>query len=235
MKEIAFLKECSHPSIMRAFDEGVLHDEYPFLIAEYLPLTVQDVIRRGQATTVSKITYAVQMLSALAYLAALPIPVIHRDIKPRNMFIKAHSCVLGDFGLMKLVDVDASEDAQILKDSAGLGMPFGYRTPDLVAYLNHGNPPTPKSDVFQLGLVVAELFSGKNPQRPANDFLAPVQLNRLGSIPGTMRDVITNLIDRMLEPEPSKRESAAEFLDAWQGVLMAAAKQALALEGKIFL
>jgi len=39
----------------------------------------------------------------------------------------------------------------------------------------------------------------------------------------------------MLEPEPSKRGSAAEFLDAWQGVLLAAAKQSLALEGKIFL
>jgi hypothetical protein len=50
-------------------------------------------------------------------------------------------------------------DRPLLKESLDWGMPRAYRTPDLVAYLRGGPPPTPKSDVFQLGLVLAELFT----------------------------------------------------------------------------
>lgn len=37
LKEIEFLASCSHPAIMRVFDEGVYKDRYPFVVADYLP------------------------------------------------------------------------------------------------------------------------------------------------------------------------------------------------------
>jgi serine/threonine protein kinase len=230
LHEIQFLKTCNHPSIMRVFDEGVLFDQYPFVVAEYLPSTLYSVIRANAASTVEKASFTLQLLSALEYLGQIPTPVIHRDIKPQNIFVKGHSCVLGDFGLMK----QSSDDLSGFKESVGVGMPFRYRTPDLVNYLVDGQPPTCASDVFQLGLVVAELFTGKNPQRPADKFTDPVQLDPLAKIPGAMERGIANLINRMLDADPRQRDSAAKLLDPWQGVFLDAAKRAHALEGRVF-
>ena len=219
---------------MRVFDDGLFYDEFPFVVAEYLPHTLQQVIRSERTPTAVKVSYTLQLLSALGYLASLTQPVIHRDIKPQNIFIKGHSCVLGDFGLMKFVDAEDNDDQEVLKESLGAGMPARYRTPDLVDYLNGKAKPTTKSDVFQLGLVIAELFTGRNPQRPAKNFTDPVEVDTLGNIPGAMSPGIANLIRRMLIADPVSRDSAAKFIDPWQGVFLSAIDRAHALEGRVF-
>jgi serine/threonine-protein kinase len=157
---------CNHPSVMRVFDSGVFiinQEEFPFVVTEYLPLTFRDKIRGQNATIVEKISYVLQLLSVLNYLDTLPTPVVHRDIKPENIFLKGQSCVLGDFGLMKFLDGQDEVDREIFKESIGLGMPYFYRTPDLIAYAKKESGITTKSDVFQLGLVTSELFTGRNP------------------------------------------------------------------------
>jgi serine/threonine protein kinase len=237
LKEFQFLRTCNHPSIMRVLDEGIFYDVHPFLIAEYLPNTLNKVIRAGTSSLTSKVSFTLQLLSALSYLSSLDPPVIHRDIKPENIFVKGFSCVLGDFGLMKHAQSNVEDDLSAFKESLGAGMPFRYRTPDLVAYLTNGTTPTPKSDVFQLGLVVAELFTGKNPLRfsPSDDpFSAPIELNPLVRIPGALSAGIANLISRMLELDPQSREAAAKFLDPWLGVFSDASIRSHALEGRIF-
>ena len=234
LAEVEFLKQCSHPSVMRVYDDGTFYDQLPFVVAEYLPNTLQQVIRSERTPTALKVSYTLQLLSALVYLAGLPAPVIHRDIKPQNIFIKGHSCVLGDFGLMKFVDVADNDDREVLKESLGVGMPARYRTPDLVRYLNGEALPTPKSDVFQLGLVTAELFTGHNPQRWAKDFTDPVELDPLGVVPGAMSAGIANLIKRMLLMDPSARDPAAKFIDPWQGIFLSAVERAHALDGRVF-
>jgi serine/threonine protein kinase len=93
----------------------------------------------------------------------LPTPVVHRDIKPKNIFLKGQSFVLGDFGLIKLLNGHDEADHNIFKESVGFGMPYFYRTPDLIAYGKRESGITTKSDVFQLGLVAIELFTGRNP------------------------------------------------------------------------
>jgi serine/threonine protein kinase len=166
LAERDFLEEsCSHPAIMRVFDTGVFVNEdgeFPFVVTEYLPFTLADKMRSRSATTVEKVSYTLQLLSALVYLDSLPVPVVHRDIKPKNIFLKGQSCVLGDFGLMKFIDKNDEVDREIFKESVGPGMPYYYRTPDLIAYARYESSISTKSDVFQLGLVVAELFTGRN-------------------------------------------------------------------------
>jgi serine/threonine protein kinase len=234
LQEIEFLKTCEHPSIMRVFDTGVYHDEYPFVVAEYLPDTLRTVIARGTTPITPKIAYTLQLLSALDYLANLAPAVVHRDIKPENMFLKGHSCVLGDFGLMKRVGTPDAPDQTVLKESVGAGMPWSYRTPDLVTYYRREGPITSKSDIFQLGLVVAELFTGKNPLRPHKTFADPVELNRLSGVHGALAEPILDLIGHMLVIDPEDRDPAAKFVDAWQGVFFDAIERAHALEGRVF-
>src|SRR5262249_34043656 len=160
------------PAIMRVFDEGLfryrvagVENEYPFVVAEYLPQTLYHVIRTGTADVAQRVTIAVQLLSALSFLEHSVPQAVHRGIKPQNIFVKWRSCVLGDFGLMKLLDGIDEEDKLVLKESVGPGMPFLYRTPDLVAYARNEAPLTIKTDVFQLGLVLTELFTGRNPAK----------------------------------------------------------------------
>jgi serine/threonine protein kinase len=151
---------------MRVYDTGVFRngsDEFPFIVAEYLPQRLFDVIRGNTASVTQKLSYAIQLLSAISHLSYIKPAVVHRDIKPQNILVKGGSCVLGDFGIMKLLDGNIEEDRETFKGSIGLGMPFFYRTPDLITYARNEGDITTKSDVFQLGLVLAELFTGRNP------------------------------------------------------------------------
>jgi len=231
LNEIKFLEQCDHPCIMRVFDNGVFYDQHPFLVAEYLPGTLYSLMRAGGISVVVKISFALQLLSALAYLHQLDTPVIHRDIKPKNIFVKGRSAVLGDFGLLKHINAETAEDREVFKESVGFGMPFRYRTPDQVAYFRGEAAITAKSDVFQLGLVLAELFTRRNPERPATAFDAPVEIDALGTIPGALSGGIASVINRMLARDPNQRDSAATFMDPWEGIFRAAVSQAHALEG----
>lgn len=148
----------------------------------------------------AKMAYAVQLLSALEYLSDPEVTVVHRDIKPANVFIKGGSCELGDFGLMKRLTVNRELDQELLKISVGPRMPKNYRTPDLVEYYKGGPAPTEKSDVFQLGLLFAEMFSGANPQKPmaTGDFSEPVELRKFfieGGLGRPLKDLIVPRLD----------------------------------------
>src|ERR1700758_1315148 len=45
LAEVKFLQRCDHPAVMRVFDEGLYLDEHPFVVVEYLPNTLSDVLR----------------------------------------------------------------------------------------------------------------------------------------------------------------------------------------------
>jgi serine/threonine-protein kinase len=237
-QEAAFLRQCTHPSIMRIYDNGVYvpageRKEYPFVIVDYLPNTLFDLIR-SSTTSAERISYTLQLLSALSYLAHHIPPVVHRDIKPRNIFIKGKSCVLGDFGLMKFLDAQDDVDHQVYIESVGTGMPFFYRTPDLIAYAKERIPLSAKSDVFQLGLVTAQAFTGWNPQRKVEAFTDELTLESIRYIPGTLGPRIKDLIEKMLTNDPTARPSANDLIDPWEGIFREVVDQCQRLEGRVF-
>lgn len=237
MHEVRFLKDCEHPGVLRVYDDGTYLEHHPFVVVEYLPRTLLDVVRGGRAALVDKLSFALQLVSTLNYLGQLHPPVIHRDIKPQNIFVKELSCVLGDFGLMKRLDDSTDKiDEEAFKQSVGPGMPFYYRTPDLVDYFRDGALPTTKSDVFQLGLVLALLFTGRNPQRRAehDDFRSDVRLEPLGTIRGAFGEQIAGIVKSMLEYDPNNRPTTTALLEAWRGLFFEAAKRIHAVEGFVF-
>jgi serine/threonine protein kinase len=236
LQETKLLFELDHPCILRVFDEGIFQTAqggYPFTIADYLPNTLQELLQRD-IPLIEKLAFSLQLLSALAYLADHDPKVVHRDIKPANIFIKGRSCVLGDFGLMRVLDQNTETDREVLKESIGPGMPFFYRTPDLVAYARNETDITEKSDVFQLGLVLAQLFTGWNPCRRAQDHLSPVQTDQIAHIPGKLGGSIGATLTRMLSPDPKERPSATNLLGAWRANFLDAALHQHELEGRAF-
>lgn len=241
LAEVEFLQTCQHPAILRIFDRGdyklgrTAAEAAPFVVAEYLPQTLRTAMRANRVRLVDKVSYSMQLVSALTYLATLDPPAVHRDIKPENIFLKGGSCVLGDLGLMKrLTASNAADDRELVKTSIGAGMPFYYRTPDLVAYLKDGVPLTTKTDVFQLGLVLAELFTGRNPLKAPEDFVDPIALEPLGRIGSKFARRITGQLKRMLDLDPAKRPAAFELSDGWEGIFRDVVDSTIDVEGRAF-
>lgn len=235
--EVQFLTSAEHPSIMRVFDTGVYKQEdgdYPFVIAEYLPTTLSISMKRRNIDVPTKLSYAMQLVSALRYLANLDPAVVHRDIKPQNIFIKGNSCVLGDFGLMKLLDNSRTDDRTVYKESIGPGVPFFYRTPDLISYAQNKSDVDCKSDVFQLGLVLSELLTGWNPLKPAKKHLDPIELKPLGDIKSQqIGGWVASILHDMLSTKPDERPSADDVYMRWQKAFLISAKAANKLNGRV--
>lgn len=234
-KEIEFLRECDHPSIIRLYENGEHNYKgkpYPFYVMDYMPNTLQNEIVKGPLTIEKTFIYTTQILSAICYLKQKGI--LHRDIKPENIFINGSQAILGDFGLMKEVtskDIDIDDDIENLKESIfsdisiGDAMPFNFRTPQLVKYMNEKTPLNYKSDVFQFGISVVMMFTGINPTVRANKKSDDVKL--IDFIDKIMGDVgktkfgnyIINIINHMLnldedmikDPEDLLRLSTITF------------------------
>ena len=223
--EVAFLKDCNHPAVMRVFDVGSHTEDsskgkvdYPFVVIEYLPKTLRHSMRE-EVSIREKIAFTLQLLSALDYLANRTPPIVHRDIKPENILVRGTSCVLADFGLLKSGDgIDPTVDLRV-EPSTGIRFPRLYPTPDLLAYCkdDRSTQLSPKSDVFQLGPVVAELFTGELPMEPRTKPFDPIVMRQLGPVRSSQGAAIRGHILTMLNIDPAQRPAAADLFDAWEG------------------
>ncbi|MBL8794738.1 MAG: protein kinase [Planctomycetia bacterium] len=209
MREMGVLRDCHHPAIVRVFDDGVIGDDRPFFVMEYLPHNLREAIKENKLDELAKLSVVMQLLSTLDYLARREPYVVHRDIKPQNIFLKSASCVLGDFGL-----IYHDWTAETKTKSSIPQMAQMYRTPELVAFHNTGVKPTPASDVFQLGLVVAELFTGKNPLRPGGAS-KPIKLDEIDNISGPLGPSIKTRLEEMLAIPTGSRLPASRLLPLW--------------------
>ena len=211
MREVHVLRDCNHPAIVKVFDEGMLGDGRPFFVMEYLPDTLGKAMKESHLDEKAKVSIVMQLLSALDYLSRRDPYIVHRDIKPKNIFLKAGTCVLGDFGLV-FQDVAAATTSQ--SEGTIPAMPQMYRTPELIDFHTTGKKPPPASDVFQLGLVAAELFTGKNPLRPSGPE-KPVQLEPLAVMPGPDGETIKARLEEMLVINTKQRLPAGRLLPFW--------------------
>ena len=104
LREAAFLSKCNHPAILTQFDYGTFttsQNQFPFMVTNFMPETLSKKMR-DEIPFELKLKFSCQLLSAVAFLQSQHI--IHRDIKPNNVFISNDNVVLGDFGLIKKID-----------------------------------------------------------------------------------------------------------------------------------
>ena len=237
VKEAEFLKSHSHPAIVKVLEVGIARladkdgaHEHPYQVQKLYgaPLSVA---LRGDVPMIYRVLWTIQLLSALRYLSTQDDWVVHRDIKPANIFLDGSTAVLADFGMMRRkseFNAGQNDDSEVLRTK----MPLNYRTPDLVQYLRCGTIPSPTTDVFQLGLVVAEMFFKWNPlkQGKIDD---DIVLAELVATTGHHQSRIKDLVGRMLVLEPQNRELPDALLDDWDGVLHTIADGYSSLEGRV--
>lgn len=227
-RERDFMRGLRHPSILRLTDRGRYSSngqETQFYVCDYYTRTLEEVISQGKCTLARKLCYALQLSSALAYLADQRPAVIHCDIKPANIFVDGLNCALADFGLMRSHDI---HDVRELGPSL-----HTYRSPDIVGYLTGQEALTPKSDVFQLGLTLAELFTGQNPCKSAESGSEPVEIAPLRPISGQLGNRIFTLLEWMLKAAPYERPTASFTIDIWQGILFDAIQALQQFEDRV--
>jgi serine/threonine-protein kinase len=147
--EVRLARQVSHPNVCRVYDIGEVDGQH-FLSMEYIDgEDLAGLIRRiGRLPADKGIDVARQLCAGLA--AAHDRGVLHRDLKPANVMLDGRGRVrITDFGLARLKDEDADVGVQA-------GTP-AYMAPEQLA----GQGVTERSDLYSLGLVLFEVFTGK--------------------------------------------------------------------------
>ena len=143
--------------------------------------------------------------------------IVHRDVKPANLLIRADgTVVVADFGIAL-----GTAHTALTSSGAILGTP-AYLAPEQVL----GQAASPRSDVYALGIVAYECLTGRRPFVGDNPFAVAMQ--RVGQPPPPLDpDVppaVAAVVERALAPDPALRwASAAEFAAASSTALTAPA------------
>jgi eukaryotic-like serine/threonine-protein kinase len=151
-REAKILAQCDHPNIIKVLDFGT-HGSFFYISFEYFPSkSLREFTREHDLSEHEKISIVFQV--ALALQSAHQKGIIHRDIKPENILVDENVLVkLADFGLAQL-----SDERALTQKTTVVGTP-GYMSPEQIL----GEKLTGQSDLFSLGIVMQELFTGKNP------------------------------------------------------------------------
>jgi serine/threonine protein kinase len=161
-REARAASSLNHPGICTIYELNGTADS-PFLVMELLEGSSLDKLSRGHAMPYPKLVeLGVQLADALD--AAHRKGILHRDIKPGNIFLtNSGQAKLLDFGLAKLNNAGAGPDASTaLNTQTHLGSAMGT-----VAYMSpeqaRGEPLDTRSDLFSLGVVLYEMATGRHP------------------------------------------------------------------------
>jgi serine/threonine protein kinase len=198
----------SHPGIAAIYDyyDGTTAEGEvalsPFLVMENVPgEPLSSVLARDGALSADH-TLDVIAQAAFALQAAHDAGVIHRDVKPGNILLRPDGVVkITDFGISR-----ATNSLPLTVTGAVMGTAF-YLSPEQAS----GQPLTPASDVYSLGVVAYECLAGVRPftgETPAAVALAQVR-DEPPAMGDGVRPEVAALVLRMLAKSPEDRPPSA--------------------------
>lgn len=203
--EARVLAELGHPHIVRHVAHGATLDGTPYLVMEWLEgRSLAARLNEGRLSQTDAIDLATNVASALA--AAHARGIVHRDVKPSNVFLvdgSVRAARVLDFGLAQA----AAPGARLTRTGSVIGTP-GYMAPEQ-AQGSRGRA-TARVDVFSLGALLFECLTGK----PAFEgdgvmaILARVLLEEAPRVRAILPDIpeeLDTLVARMLSRVPEAR------------------------------
>lgn len=203
-EEVQLLSSLEHPNIV-AHRESFQDNGKFYIAMEYVDggdLSDKISSRKTPFSEDEILKIFIQICFALKYIHEKK--VVHRDIKPQNVFLTHLGIVkLGDFGVAR-----ALEGTQDMCKTV-IGTPY-YLSPEVWS----NQPYSTKTDIWSLGCILYELcmlnrpFNGRSPQQ----LFAAVIRGHYNKVSMKYTSALRKLIDSMLNPNPDARPSAAEIL-----------------------
>jgi serine/threonine protein kinase/tetratricopeptide (TPR) repeat protein len=233
-REVLLAKRVTHPNVCRIFD-FFRHSDSPakgaergrelmFVSMELLRgETLSERLRRvGRINTDEALSLVSQITAALD--AAHSVGVLHRDLKPGNIFLvatdsaKSARVVVTDFGLALSLEEYSESSLTPLTANEFLGTP-AYMSPEQI----QSRELTPASDIYSLGLVMYQMVTGVRPFEDETPIV--MAANRLNkpvpspcSVDPSVDRVWESVIVKCLDRDPQRRfQSAAQVSNALRG------------------
>ena len=216
-REVEAAARLRHPRCLRAL--ALERDDHHVYVAyEYVPgKTLRQCIRSGELDDAASVEVGAQVLDALAHAHGKK--VLHRDVKPGNVMVEDQdklSVRLLDFGLAQF------EEAETLTAAGDVPGTLAYIAPERLA----GREANGAADVWSVGVLLWESLAGRHPFSSFSPLETAKRVQEgappLASLRPDLPRALTATVDRMLDPEPSRRpgakEAAARLRIAWDEV-----------------
>ena len=209
----------NHPNILSIYHIGT-HDGAPYIVSELLEgETLRERMAGGALPQRKAIDYASQIVKGLA--SAHEKGIIHRDIKPDNIFITDDGRVkILDFGLAKLTGTSDGTQSQtevptrkVNTDPGTVMGTMGYMSPEQLK----GQPVDHRSDIFSFGAILYEMLSGKRAFRGNSMAETMSAILRedppdLSETNKTVSPALERVVRHCLEKNPAERFHSARDL-----------------------
>ncbi|RYE85806.1 MAG: serine/threonine protein kinase, partial [Myxococcales bacterium] len=213
------------PFTVKVYDFGVAEDGSPFIAMEMLEgeSLGHRLRREGHLPVPEAVRFAREALTSLA--EAHEKGIIHRDIKPDNLFLSrvplgdnpegvigAEVCKVLDFGIAKIVREEGGIDSLQTQAGTVFGTPR-YMSPEQA----QGKTLDARSDLYSLGIILYQMLVGRPPFEDEDAVL--VMARHIKSAPPTFReiaahitipDVLEQVVMQSLAKSPDERPSSAE-------------------------
>lgn len=219
LDEMRNLCRVEHSYVIRVYDTLEFEGELLLVMEHVRGRTLDEILRDGLPARADALRYATELCEALQALHRANL--VHRDLKPGNLMVAEDGHVrLMDFGLVSraptaLTSVDTTLDGSSTTEtlSPWIGGTIPYMSPEQL----HGQQVGPRSDLFSLGVVLCELFTGEYPfgDKTAPKVIAAIERDPpLAHAPELRRrffaDPIGAVVAQLLEKVPDRRPASAE-------------------------
>src|SRR5262249_12552639 len=150
------LASLDHPYIVRLLDGGSTSEDLPYLVMEEVEgMPVDRYCDEQKLSIEQRLRLFCKICSAVQH--AHEKHVIHRDLKPRNIFVTLDGThKLLDFGIAKMLHPADSPEALWVTQTSTRRMTPAYASPEQI----RGEKVTPATDIYCLGVILYELLTG---------------------------------------------------------------------------
>ncbi|MCU0511822.1 MAG: protein kinase [Anaerolineae bacterium] len=193
-REFKVLAGLRHPNIISVLDYGFDQDGQPFFTMEFLEKAQYVTIAGDDVAFEVKVDLLAQALQALVYLHR--VGLLHRDLKPENMLVTEGRLRLLDFGLSVTSEqIDEHETSGTL----------AYIAPEVLT----GAPASQAADLYAVGLIAWELFTGSFPYDTSSTALLINEIINHTPYADDVEDELHILLQQLIAKNPELRPHSA--------------------------
>jgi len=205
LREAQSMARLNHTNIVGVYD-AAQNDGVSYIVMELVQGRTLATISPSELTVHTALRYILELLEALAF--AHENNVVHRDVKPANIMVLSSGAIkVMDFGLSRRT----SEMSSVTNAGEIVGT-IAYLSPERFL----GKIADARSDLYSVGVVMYEVFTGTVPFKNESDDLVAVIFAHVNEPPAALRAInpavpapIERIVLRLLEKDPERRYASA--------------------------